>query len=61
VLAVKRKLEAKGGTLKLCQISPELRELMTETRLGNAFDIWDNEREALKAFAASALGTKKTP
>jgi anti-sigma B factor antagonist len=61
VLAVKRKIESKGGKLKLCQISPEIRELLIETRLGNAFDIWDNERDALKAFAASASVTKKTP
>ena len=60
LLALKRRIEGKGGRLKLCQISPEIRELFIETRLADAFDIWDNERDALRAFAAGPAGPKTT-
>jgi anti-sigma B factor antagonist len=52
LLLLKQKVESKGGKLKLCQVGPEIREVFTATRLGQGFDIWDKEEDALKAFAA---------
>jgi len=50
LLMLQRKMESKGGKLKLCEVGPELQEVVTSTKLDQVFDIWDSEQDALKAF-----------
>ena len=45
-----RKLDAVQGTLKLCNIRPEIYEVFAITRLNRLFDIKDDEADALAAF-----------
>jgi stage II sporulation protein AA (anti-sigma F factor antagonist) len=44
-----RKLNAKDGTLKLCNIRPSVRRIFDVIELTSLFDIYDTEAEALKA------------
>jgi anti-sigma B factor antagonist len=44
------KLKAQGGSSKLCNLRPEIREVFFITRLDQFFDIRDTETEALNAF-----------
>jgi anti-anti-sigma factor len=50
MLALKRKMEAKQGQLKLCHVAAEIQEVLAATRLGQLFEVQENERDALKAF-----------
>ena len=50
LLMVNKKMEAKGGKLRLCAIGPEIREVFNTTKLDRILDIRENEAEALKAF-----------
>jgi anti-anti-sigma factor len=50
MLMLKRKMDAKGGQFKLCHVGAEIGEVFATTKLGQMFDIQDNERDALKAF-----------
>ena len=43
-----------GGTLKLCAVPANVREVLRVTRLGPLFDILDSETEALTAFQRPA-------
>jgi anti-anti-sigma factor len=51
LLMVKKKIESKGGKLKLCDIGPEIREVFECTNLDQIFDIRANEVDGVKAFA----------
>jgi anti-sigma B factor antagonist len=51
LLTLKRKMESKGGTLALCEVGPEVREVFAETRLDCILDIRDTEMEALRPLA----------
>ena len=51
MLMLRRKMTKKPGKLKLCQVGPEIREVFDTTKLGQLFEIHDNEQQALKAFA----------
>jgi anti-sigma B factor antagonist len=44
-------LEKNDGTLKLCNLSTRVIELMTITKLFTVFDIFDSEAEAIESFA----------
>ncbi len=50
---------AKGGDVKLLQVTESLRELMSLTNLLSVFDVYDNERDALASFATHPLSVKK--
>jgi anti-sigma B factor antagonist len=50
LITLDRKMKAHGGTLKLCNIRPEIYEVFTITRLNRLFDIKDDEADALAAF-----------
>ncbi|BDH71754.1 STAS domain-containing protein [Streptomyces sp. PLM4] len=41
----------RDGSLKLLHPSPKLRDLLTVTQLITAFDVFDDEDEAVKSFA----------
>jgi anti-anti-sigma factor len=51
LLMLQRKMESKGGKLKLCDLGPELKEVVSSTKLDQILDIWDDEQDAVKAFA----------
>lgn len=44
-----RKLNAKDGTLKLCDIRPSVKRIFDVIELTSLFEIYDTEAEALKA------------
>ena len=46
-------VEKNGGTLKLCNLSTRVIELMTITKLFTVFDIFDTEAEAVASFESS--------
>jgi anti-sigma B factor antagonist len=50
LITLQRKLKARGGTLKLSNVRPEIYEVFAITRLNAKFDIRDEEAEALAAF-----------
>jgi hypothetical protein len=47
---LKKRLEAKGGKLKICCVGHDLPEDPDSSMLGRALDVWPSEREALLAF-----------
>ncbi len=50
LITLKRKVDAAGGQLKLCRLSPDLLELFRLTRIEELFAIHGDEREALARF-----------
>ena len=49
---------AKGGDIKLLQVTDSLRELMSLTNLLSVFDVYETEQEALASFATHPLVVK---
>jgi len=45
-----RKLNAKGGDLKLCRMSRQVRAVFELVRMHRIFDIFDTREEAIQAF-----------
>jgi len=50
LITLDKKMKAKSGKLKLCNIRPEIYEVFAITRLNRLFDIKDEEADALAAF-----------
>jgi len=50
LLALRRKVAAKNGTMKLCCMRPHIHEVFAITKLDGLFDIEDNATEALATF-----------
>ncbi|HEY5884059.1 MAG TPA: STAS domain-containing protein [Pyrinomonadaceae bacterium] len=50
---------AKGGDVKLLQVTESLQELMSLTNLLSIFDVYENERDALASFATHTLSVRK--
>jgi anti-sigma B factor antagonist len=50
LITLDKKARARGGTLKLSNICPELLQIFTVTRLDRLFDIEKDEAAALAAF-----------
>ena len=50
LITLDKKMKAKSGTLKLCNIRAEIYEVFAITRLNRLFDIKDEEADALAAF-----------
>ena len=50
---------AKGGDVKLLQVTESLRELMSLTNLLSVFDVYENERDALASFENHPLTVKQ--
>jgi predicted RecB family nuclease len=46
-----RKVQAGNGRLALCEVSPDLREILDDTRLSDLLAIYSTEQEALQSFA----------
>ena len=53
LLSLQKKIEQKGGTLKLCQTGFEIQRIFADSKVGQSFDIQDNERNALNTFPAN--------
>jgi anti-anti-sigma factor len=47
LVSAEKMMAEKGGTLRLCEIGPELRMIFTFTRLDHVFDIRETESDAL--------------
>ena len=50
MLSCLRQLSAKGGDLKLCKMSNQVRALFEIVRMHRIFDIYGSKEEAVKAF-----------
>ena len=50
LITLEKKVKAHGGTLKLCNIRPEIYEVFAITKLNRVFDIKEDEADALAAF-----------
>jgi anti-sigma B factor antagonist len=51
LLMLRKKMSLKPGTIKLCQVGPEIMDVFHATKLGQLFEIVNDEQEAIKAFA----------
>jgi anti-sigma B factor antagonist len=51
MIAVHKKVQAGGGTLKLCGLNPNIHSLFTITQVDRLFDIHANADEAVKSFS----------
>lgn len=50
LITLNKRMQAKNGQLKLCQISPSIYEIFKITKLNKYFEIYETEAEALAAF-----------
>ncbi len=50
LITLDKKVKARSGVLKLCNIRPEIYEVFAITKLNRLFDIRDEESEALASF-----------
>ena len=50
MLMLRKKMSQKSGTLKLCQVGPEIMDVFHATKLGQLFDILGTEQQGVKAF-----------
>jgi anti-sigma B factor antagonist len=50
LITLDKKIKARGGTLKLCNIRPQIYEVFVITRLNRLFEIKADEADALAAF-----------
>lgn len=50
LITLNKRMKAKGGQLKLCEMKPEILELFTLTNLTKIFDIRDDETAGMMAF-----------
>ncbi len=50
LITLNKRMKAKEGKLKFCELKPEIRELFTLTSLDKIFDIKDEETDGLLAF-----------
>ena len=51
LIVLDKRLKSKGGSLKLCNVTPEVLDVFTITHLNNVFDIRDDQGQAIAAFA----------
>lgn len=50
LITLNKRMKAKGGQLKLCEMKPEIYELFTLTNLTKIFDIRTDETGGMMAF-----------
>ena len=50
LIILDKKVKAKAGQLKLCNLMPEIREVFVITRLNQLFDIVDTRDKAFEGF-----------
>jgi anti-sigma B factor antagonist len=52
LINLRNKLHSAGGSLALCRVSPDIREILQLTRVESLFSIFDNEQAAIDSLAA---------
>lgn len=57
LVGLRKAITARDGTLKVCNVAPGLREVFEITRMDRVFDLYNNEPQALEAFAANLIET----
>jgi anti-anti-sigma regulatory factor len=50
LIILEKRVTTHGGAIKICNVSPEVREVFAITHLNNVFEILDDHTEAVKAF-----------
>ncbi len=50
LITIKKRLDNVGGTMKLCNIQPQIFQVFKITRLDKLFEIYDTATEALTGF-----------
>lgn len=50
LIVLNKRLKGVGGTIKICNVQPEVREVFTITQLDQIFDIMDGQQEAIDSF-----------
>ena len=50
LLLLRRKVGEKQGSVKLCRVGPEIMDVFHATKLGQLFDILDEEEDGVRAF-----------
>lgn len=50
LISISRKLNERGGELKLCKLCPNIQEIFRLTKLDHIMDIRDSESDGLTAF-----------
>jgi anti-sigma B factor antagonist len=60
-LSCLRKVNAKGGDLKLCRLSKQVRTVMELVRMHRMMDIFGAREEAVRAFDVSSASQSNTP
>jgi len=51
LLMLRKKMSSKGGKLILCDLTPEVEEVLASTKIREILDVMDSEADALKALA----------
>jgi len=51
LIALQKRVRALGGTLKLCNLHPDIHQLFTITQVDRLFDIESSEDDALGSFS----------
>jgi anti-sigma B factor antagonist len=59
LIASQVSVENQGGKIKLIGLTDSLRELLTATRLLTVFEVYENEADAIGAFADHVLKVEK--
>jgi anti-sigma B factor antagonist len=54
LVMLNRKAQAANGRLALCQLSPDVRDILDVTHLSQLFQLYATEGEAVQSFAAGA-------
>ncbi len=52
LIVLEKRLKSGGGGVKISNVSPEVGEVFSITHLDSVFDIRDDQRDALEAFAS---------
>lgn len=56
LIILDKKVKGKSGQLKLCNMTPEIREVFVITRLNQLFDIVDTRDRAMDGFQRATAG-----
>ena len=56
LITLDKKLKARGGKVRLSNLSPELHDIFRITRLDKLFEIEEDEADALEAFEQTSDG-----
>jgi len=50
LIVLEKRLKSKNGRLKVCNLTPEVRDVFNITHLNGVFQIYDDQNEAIGAF-----------